>query len=80
MIPVMTGIMARAARREGAGTGEKRRIRDLLMRPERPVKTWKYIAYPIVIAAFAGGVFTLLDPLINEPLKELLVPGLPQRL
>jgi hypothetical protein len=75
MIPVMIGIMMDAARRQGAGGGVK--IQSLLMRPGRPVAAWKYIVYPVIITAFAGGVFTLLGPWINEPLKELLVPELP---
>jgi membrane protease YdiL (CAAX protease family) len=72
MIPVMTGILLRWRRREGVSS-----VRDLLLRPQRSIRVWEYVVYPVIIAGFAGAVFTLVGDPINGFFRQLLVPRLP---
>jgi hypothetical protein len=72
MIPVMLGIMGWGRRKEG-----KERLAGLIMRPERQIKIWEFIVYPVAIVAFAAAVFTLVGDPVNEFFRDLLFPNLP---
>lgn len=72
MIPVMLGIMAVGRRAEG-----KERLTQMVMRPDRRIKVWEYVVYPVIIVAFAAAVFTLIGDPVNAFFRNLLFPNLP---
>ena len=72
MAPVMFGIISRGKKTEG-----KESFRSLLMRPARRLKVWEYLVYPVIIAGFAGAVFTLVGDPVNTYFRDLLFPNLP---
>ncbi|TFH04807.1 MAG: CPBP family intramembrane metalloprotease, partial [Spirochaetales bacterium] len=72
MAPVMLGII-----RWGMRVEAKESVRAMLMRPVQRLKVWEYVVYPLVIVAFAGGVFTLLGDPVNSYFRDLIFPTLP---